>query len=110
MKRSIDVQGPRYRNTGSTKNSVLPSFPAQYTCRTQEGLTKKVTLPVYTARNGEETKKKQKKRKREGGLQCTMSADTKEQRSCWDFPRISASYYCSKSLPPALFNANLPQE
>jgi len=67
----------------------LPSFSAQYTCRTQEGLTEKVTLPVYTARNGE-TKKKQKRRKREGGLQCTMSADTKEQRSCWDFPRISA--------------------
>jgi len=40
-----------------------------------------------------------------------MSAGTTKNREvCWDFPDISASFYCSKSLPPALFNANLPQE
>jgi len=60
MERSTDVQGPWYRKTESIKNSVLPSFSVQYTCRTQEGLTVKVTLQVHTARNGE-TKKKNRR-------------------------------------------------
>jgi len=40
-----------------------------------------------------------------------MSAGTTKNREvAGDFPDISASFYRSKPLPPALFNANLPQE
>jgi hypothetical protein len=61
MEGSIDVKGPRYRNIESMKISVLPSFSAQYTCRTKEGLTEKVTLHVYTA-----GKERQRKNRRGG--------------------------------------------
>jgi hypothetical protein len=57
MDRTIDVHGPRYRNIENTKNSVLPSFAAQSTRRTQQDFTEKVTLHVYTASNRERQKK-----------------------------------------------------
>jgi len=82
----------------------------QYTYRTQEGLTEKVTSQVHTARNRETKEKKTEEAEMRRSSMYNVSWYNKEQRSCRDFPDISASFYCSKSLPPALFNANLPQE
>ena len=71
--------GPSVLQHKNSKNSILPSFSAQYTRKTQHGFTVRVTLHVDTARNGE-TKKTQKRRKWEVGLQCTMSAGTTKNR------------------------------